>query len=232
LQGLTGFDVLEDRMIEHDARVFGGWTLLRQGAVGLVEFHQGPRKLTVINVNRSGVEHALGVDLVYYNHEFGSYVLVQYKRMKPRVGSGYEFRPDEQTRKELDRMRRIMPSDTAGLRSIEEFRLDPFGAYLKLCPSTVTEGFSEESSRACTSLSATGTCSSTPRVLGPKGGVVVNYDNVGRYMNNSIFIELVSASWVGSRGVTSKEIAAVIRGSLKTRSLILAEASGPAERRR
>jgi hypothetical protein len=51
----------------------------------LVEFQQGPRKLTVINVNRSGVEHALGVDLVYYNHEFDSYVLVQYKRMKSRA---------------------------------------------------------------------------------------------------------------------------------------------------
>lgn len=228
VEGLTGFRLLEDRMIEHDARVFGGWDLLQQGAVGMVEFHQGARKLTVINVNRSGVEHALGVDLVYYNHEFDSYVLVQYKRMTPRSNGGYEFRPDSQTRKELDRMRRIMPASPTP-SSIQEFRLDSFGAYLKLCPSTTKDAFSDELIKGMyLPLGYWDVLVDSPSVLGPKGGVVVNYDNVGRYMNNSIFIELVGASWIGSRGATTKQITAVIRDALETRSLILAEATGPA----
>lgn len=231
LEGLSQFEALEDRMIEHDARVFGGWDLLQQGAVGIVEFSQGARKLTVINVNRAGVEHALGVDLVYYNHEFDSYVLVQYKRMAPRQDGGFEFRPDRQTRKELDRMRRIMPSGE-GPFSIREFRLDPFGAYLKLCPSTVTDAFAEDLIKGMyLPLGYWDVLVDSPNVLGPKGGVVINYDNVGRYMNNSIFIDLVGASWIGSSGATTKQITAVIRGALQTRSLILAEASGPVERR-
>ncbi len=124
LDGLEEFRVPEDRMIEHDSRVFGGWQLLREGAVGMVQFQQGPRQLTVINVNRAGVEHALGVDLVCYNHEFDAYVLVQYKRMLPRSdGKGYQFRPDDQTRRELDRLRQIVPSPDAP-SSIQQFRLD------------------------------------------------------------------------------------------------------------
>src|SRR5215207_6209297 len=81
--------------------IFGNWTEIRSGAVGIAEFQERDRRLTVINVNRAGVEHALGVDLVYYNHEFESYVIVQYKRMTSRAdSSGYKFRPDKQLRKE------------------------------------------------------------------------------------------------------------------------------------
>jgi hypothetical protein len=232
LDGLAEFLVLEDRMIEHDAGIFGGWQLLRRGAVGMAEFRQGARSLTVINVNRAGVEHALGVDLVYYNHEFDAYVLVQYKRMLPRFNAnGYEFRPDDQTRREIDRMRRIVASPDAP-SSIELFRLDPNGVYLKLCPSTTTEAFSDELIKGMyLPLAYWDALVDSPNVRGPRGGVAVTYDNVGRYMNNTTFIELVGASWIGSRGVSSKQIADVIRDSLASRSVILAEARGTAPRR-
>jgi hypothetical protein len=110
--------------------------------------------------------------------------------------------------------------------------LDPFGAYLKLCPSTVRDVFTDELIKGMyLPLGYWDVLVDSPNVLGPKGGVVVNYDNVGRYMNNSIFIDLVGASWIGSRGATTEQITAVIRGSLQTRSLILAEATGLVERR-
>jgi hypothetical protein len=224
LEGLPEFTALEDRMIDYDAGVFGGWDLVQRGAIGTAEFSDGNRRLTVINVNRAGVEHALGVDLVYYTHDFDAYVLVQYKRMTPRSErSGYEFRPDAQLRKELDRMRAILPPGEPS-SVVGDFRLDDVGAYLKLCPSTVREAFSHELIRGMyLPLRYWDALIESPTVRGPKGGIVVDFDNVGRYLNNTLFIELVGSSWIGSRGATTNQITAVIRESLATRSLILAE---------
>ncbi len=39
---------------------------------------EGAKTLTVVNVNRTSVERALGVDLLHYNHTYRSFVLVQY----------------------------------------------------------------------------------------------------------------------------------------------------------
>jgi hypothetical protein len=64
----------------------------------------------------------------------------------------------------------------------------------------------------------------SPDVLGPRGGVRVDFDNVGRHINNTLFIDLVSSAWIGSRGVNTERITAIVRESLETRSLILAEA--------
>jgi hypothetical protein len=68
-------------------------------------------------------------------------------------------------------------------------------------------------------------------VRGPRHGIVVDLDNVGRHFNNTLFIDLVGSAWIGSRGVTSEQISTVVRESLATRSLILAEAGGTSRRR-
>ena len=213
-------------MVQHDASVFGDWSEIRRGAVGIAQFHDGDRRLTVINVNRTGVEHALGVDLVYYNHDFDSYVIVQYKRMTPgRVSSGYEFRPDHQLRVELERMRSL-PMPTAPAAMPREFRLDHGGTYLKLCPASSREAFSHELIHGMyLPLRYWDVLMASPSVRGPKGGVVVNFGNVDRHITNTLFIQLVGAAWIGSRGVTSARIGAIIRSSLAARSVILAEAS-------
>ena len=50
--------------------------------------------------------------------------------------------------------------------------------------------------------------------------------SVGRYLTNSLFIELVKASWVGSRKATSRQIGEVIAAGLESNeSLILANAA-------
>jgi hypothetical protein len=225
LQGVPEFSVIEDRMIDYDATVFGGWQLLRQGAIGIAEFRGLNRRLTVVNVNRAGVEHALGVDLVYYNHDFNAYVLVQYKRMTPRKnGSGYEFRPDRQLQAELERMRRLL-SPGEVLPSVRDFRLDDGGAYLKLCPSTFKDAFSHELIRGMyLPLGYWDALVESVGVRGPKGGIRVDFDNVVRHINNTMFIDLVGSGWIGSRGVTSRQITRVVRDSLANRSLLLAEA--------
>jgi hypothetical protein len=75
---------------------------------------------------------------------------------------------------------------------------------------------------------------SAGRLKGPRGGTVVNYDNVGRWLNNSAFVGLVERSWVGTAGLTSTQLTTVIRRSLAAKhSLVLAEGDAlPAGARR
>ena len=61
----------------------------RRYQTGIAVLENARERLTIINCNRQKVEETPGVDLVYYNHTFKSFVMVQYKRMKrvPEVGS-------------------------------------------------------------------------------------------------------------------------------------------------
>jgi hypothetical protein len=76
LAGIQSFSLLEDRMIENDAKVFGDWDLITANAVGVAEFVRDGDRLWTINVNRTPVERSLGVDLIYNAHAFDAYVLV------------------------------------------------------------------------------------------------------------------------------------------------------------
>ena len=44
------------------------------------------------------LEQTLGVDLIYYQHQYRSYILVQYKRMSQNGIGGWEFRPTSRRR--------------------------------------------------------------------------------------------------------------------------------------
>ena len=226
LMGLDEFKLLEDRMIDFDSTVFGDWTRESSAPVGLATFQHRGRKLTIINVNRTDVERALGVDLVYYNHHFDAYVLVQYKRMlKKNNGTGHEYRPDEQLEKELERMRSLgRPMTEAG--SPSEYRLNDSGMYLKLCPSTSRSLQPSDLIRGMyLPLEYWDLALASSLTLGERGGRVVTFDNIGRHIPNSLFVELVTSGWIGSRGLTSAKVTDIVRASLSgNKSVILAEA--------
>jgi len=50
----------------------------RRDIVGSVVLHDHDEYLTILNCNRQPLEATLGVDLIYYNHRFDSFLLVQY----------------------------------------------------------------------------------------------------------------------------------------------------------
>ena len=227
LTGLDEFRLLEDRMIDFDSTVFADWARESSALVGLATFQQGGRKLTIINVNRTDVERALGVDLVYYNHYFDAYVLVQYKRMQKHDRTGHEYRPDDQLEKELERMRSLSRSATVA-GSPSEYRLNDSGMYLKLCPSTSRSLEPSDLIRGMyLPLEYWDLALASSLTLGERGGRVVTFDNIGRHMSNSLFVELVASGWIGSRGPTTANVTDIVRASLSgERSVLLAEA-GP-----
>lgn len=140
LSQLKGVSLREDPQIAHDHITFPGMDIARRDVVGSVVFSDpyGEEYLTILNCNRQPLERTLGVDLIYYNHRFDSFVLVQYKRMVDGQTGSPEYRPENDLNhgKEL---RRMLDAENA-LRGIavvakgtEDFRLSRRPFFMKLC---------------------------------------------------------------------------------------------------
>lgn len=232
ITGLPEYRLQEDAIIFHDVHRFGDWSQLRKHVTGAVEFVRDNEKLTVLNVNRTSVEKALGVDLLYYHHRYGSFVLVQYKRMEKEEWSpDLGFRPrGKQYDEELARMRRFRSEhlDAAAI-DFENYRLNAEAFYLKLCPSIAFKPWEMGLLKGMYwPLDGWDLLVSSPRVQGEKGGVRITYRNVERYVGNDLFIRLVQDGWVGSRGLVSEAIEYVVKAVLAGRSVTVAlsEATG------
>lgn len=57
--------LIEDTVIEHDARSVPGFTLTSSDSTGRAVFNKGGETLQVITANRRDLEHVFGVDLIY-----------------------------------------------------------------------------------------------------------------------------------------------------------------------
>lgn len=226
LRGLSSAIAREDSMVNHDAQVFGDWRKISDYQVGAVVFEHGLERLTVINVNRHKLEETLGVDLIYYFHNYDSYVMVQYKRMTKQNGQ-LGYRPTEASyRSELERMREFERSFRTGKSQTDLFgyRLHSGVFYFKLCPAEVLEPTSTEMIPGMyIPLDYWDILVSSRNIVGPRGGKCITYDNVGRYFNNTFFVDLVKAGWIGSAVIENDVITKIIRAALdRKRSVILA----------
>ena len=202
LRGLTTADIREDQMIVHDSLVApAGWNFVLENQVGVIEFRRPGEKLTVMNFNRTTLETTLGVDLMYYHHKYRSMVMVQYKRM---IGQPYEYRPDGSHELELQRMTSSAGASVAprsgSTPTADDYRLYSGAFYWKLCPKTTFTPVSTDLIRGMyLPLDFWATLVDTGQIRGPWGGICARYDNVGRYINNTLFIRLVQDGWIGSR---------------------------------
>ena len=228
LKGLKNVSVIEDRMIEQDARVFGNWTSLESYIVGAVEFRKGEEQLTIINANRSSVEHSMGVDLVYYFEKFDSYLIIQYKRMDVESGSAV-YRPIDKSYedeiKKLRGLRKVQQSlPFSPNKILRDYRLNPESAYFKLCPKIVFQAMSTEMVKGMyIPLDYWEELLNSPNARGSRNGLQITYENVERYINNTLFISLAQSGWIGSRVISSKQLSIYIRAALEdNRSMMFA----------
>ncbi len=176
--------------------------------------------------NRTKIEQTLGVDLLYYIRDYNAYVLVQYKRLR-KASKDWEFRPsaDGSFSAELARMRAIAePCSDQG--DPEDHRLGDNFCFIKLCKPTTRLAAApsgELSAGMYLPLDYFEKLVATGRLSGPRGGVVLRYDNVGRWMSNSSFISLVERAWVGTRRLTSGQVTEMVKRALDAEhSVILA----------
>jgi hypothetical protein len=67
---------------------------------------------------------------------------------------------------------------------------------------------------------------SSPLVKSSQGGMKVTYKNVGRWMSNSLFVNLVKSGWIGSRLKRTDKLTGLIKQLIENnRSVVLASSS-------
>lgn len=235
LQGLSTASITEDIMIQKDKGTMPNWLASPEDQVGSVLLtRRDGRRLTIINVNRTAVESTLGVDLIYYNHDFSSFVMVQYKRMEQKRGQdGYDhavYRPiDDNYRRELTRMNAYLAARAVSPPTCQrDFRLSSNGFLFKLCPKISLNPLSTSLIKGMyLPLDYWNLLIQSPETRGPKGGVRITYDNVDRYLDNSAFVTLVADGWLGSAVSEERDLASLIQSGLEgNRSVYYARVSG------
>lgn len=216
--------VTEDQLINHDAdRVpFQDWFGLHDQRVGWRTFTDGFKRMEIFNANRTDAEHEMGVDLIYHNVAHDSFVMIQYKRMRPETDLVY--RPDRNLSGELKRMAQVdeecREHDTDPR---DDLRLLSTPCMVKLCaPQTVVQDSIELITGMYLGREHFETLLSSPLCQGPRGGVGVTFGNVPRYLNNTTFAELLGAGWIGSRGRGSDFVGRQIAASLEAGRAVVA----------
>jgi hypothetical protein len=225
LSGLNGPIFREDQMIIQDARVFGDWNLIENHMIGSAVFENQNSKLTILNANRHRLEETLGVDLIYYFHEFRSYLMIQYKRMAFQSG-GFAYRPNDNSyTTEMESMNyidSILPYSDFSTPDPWDYRLNSKLFFFKLCASLPQNPLSTSMIEGLyIPLDYWKLIVNSEHVKGPKGGISVSKSNVLRHLNNTLFIDLAKSGWIGTQQVSQDTISELIRLSLDNHHSVL-----------
>jgi hypothetical protein len=186
----SGANVLEDRMVDHDLASFPGSSALRRNMVGAVTISTETGELTIVNANRTKIEKTLGVDLIYYHHDFRSFVMVQYKRMTGSSSPVYRPSGDPSYVAEIHRMKQFIKPQSESPESnhkpsdMNAFRLAPNPFFFKLCASEQHQHWSRMLPGMYIPLDLWEKLLASESSLGPKGGLALGYENVRRRLNN------------------------------------------------
>lgn len=226
LKGIDTISLREDQMIANDANVFGGLKRLDSNVL-ITKFGDNEKQLSIFNVNRTLIEEQTGVDLIYYNAFYKSYVLIQYKRMasENQEKACYRFN-DESFKKEYDNMSGIHNSlKDIDLKSmgLSDYRLNSGMFYFKFCPVEVIVKEPQMIKGMYTSLDYLTLFLKSDESRGLKGGTYISYDNNPRYLNNTDFTTLVQHGWIGSQLEQTDMITDIINELLRNKhSVVLA----------
>ncbi len=228
LSGLENYRLMEDRMIIHDSKNVPEWTSINVPAHITARFTDGSKVLTIQNFNREDVETALGVDLMYFNEFYRSFVLIQYKAFNTE-GSAKVYRlSDSSYKEEYENMKNLqqhLDKTQNENRQMNNYRFHRGVCYFKLCDRDLLDLNSTEMIKGMyIPLDYWADLVNDDSTKGKRGGRFVSYDNVGRYFNNTQFIELVKEGWIGTTINQSKQLEEIISEILSSgRSVILAD---------
>lgn len=219
LSGIPERYIQEESAIQHDLFNWENEKVALHN-LGVSRFEQGSRVLEVVYANKNPLEHTLGVDLIYYNKSFHTFVLVQYKLMKERSNiEGFYYRPDEQLDKEVARIDDFQDKVkiNSDMSSHEGFRLNHDGFLYKLVPNKGLQAATEKliagmyipHSYMKFLLGGNG-----PK--GERGGRIITFKNSPRYLTNTEFSGMVNRGWIGTSSHQSNSLAQLISDFLTT----------------
>lgn len=199
----------EDSTAIDDLSIFPGWERIRslRPAGRVFEEPGSGRRLTVLHANKNQIEHTTGVDLVYYIHEFSSFVLVQYKRVRAE-GKNKLVRVDSQFCDELDRMRNLEDkhrTTTASGRLVDH-RLSDATCFFKMCDFEQEMEIEDLARGQYLDLGTWDALDNDGALSGPQGGKRYLYASADRYFSNTEFTHLAAGGWIGSRATQSEAL--------------------------
>lgn len=222
--------MMEDRVIEHDARSLRGWDLIASDITGVAKFEKGNQELEIITANRGPLEKCFGVDLIYVNYARSSIVMLQYKMLEPEDFGGrwdWVYRPDPKFDEEVDRMTKF---NAASAQDKSSYRLNASAMYLKF----VKRDARMKNSSIITPLDHWQHLAGTPTMLGPKGGVRLSFDSLdGNYLRQHTFQELVQSGYIGTHPPATDSLLSLINQVLAgNKAVVLAiQKAEPSNRR-
>jgi len=214
--------IQEETTIQHDLLNFDG-SIAKEHKGGHSKFTLGDRQLNIFYTNRTSLEKAIGIDLIYYNEKYNSFILVQYKLLKKERDT-FIYRPDKQMRDELLRMNDFMSNykNTESIKNNEEYRLNDDGFIFKFVEN---KGIKIASSELIKGLYITreymNFIESPESPKGIRGGTIISTENTPRYLTNSDFTMLMNKGFLGTREIQTDVLQDLIKNYIKTNKALL-----------
>lgn len=212
--------IMEDSVVEHDARSVPGYDLIHSDVTGRAIFEKGDEQLEVFTANRRDLERCLGVDLIYVNLTKQNIVMLQYKMLEPagKIDDQVNWvcRLDAQLDTEIARMKAFSSAHAPGPK---EYRLNSGIFYLKF----VKRDASLASGGIITPLDHFEKLRADPACKGPRKGVRVSYRTLsGRYLRQTPFLDLVKCGYIGAHAATTAHLRVLIDAILDGNKAVVA----------
>lgn len=208
-------EIMEDSVIEHDARYIPGYDLVQSDLTGRAVFQRGDQWLEVYTANRRPLEEVFGVDLIYLNATRQNIVMLQYKMLE-RLDSDWIYRPDAELDKELSRMRKFTAGRPPGLH---EYRLNAGIFYLKF----VKRDGRIKDGGIIIPIDHFERILTDPACRGPRGGLRVSYESLsGRYLRQDAFLDLIRSGYIGAYAATTADLTTLIKAVLERGRAVVA----------
>jgi len=217
---LANVKVLEDSVIEHDARTLPQYELIESHVTGKAVFKKFGQTLEIYTANKRDLEKALGVDLIYVNVSKQNVVMLQYKILEKATdklgNTDWIYRPDTQLSKELSRMQNFAVKHTP---PADEFRFNEQVFYMKF----VKKYGAIHNGGIILPLDHFEQVKGNSSSVGPRGGVRVSYDALdGRYLRSGPFTNLITSGYIGSYSKTTDDLTVLIEAILQDGKSVVA----------
>jgi hypothetical protein len=212
--------IMEDSVVEHDARSVPGYSLIKSDVTGRAVFKKGEEQLEVFTANRRDLEHCLGVDLIYVNLTKQSVVMLQYKMLEASgmadSQTDWIYRPDGQLNTEIARMNAFAAAHAPGPK---EYRLNPQVFYMKF----VKRDALLRNGGIITPLDHFEKVRSDPSFKGPKQGLRLSFKSLsGRYLRQTSFLDLIRCGYIGAHAKTAADLQLLIDAILSGNKAVVA----------
>ena len=184
----------EDNIINKDAAKLPGFKAIGPDITGRFVHHRHNERVVIYVANRNPLEEMMGVDLIYINEVVGNIIMIQYKMLdyeNSSNGSEWVFRPDQQFKKEVKRMK--IPRLP---KKQKDYRLNSNPFFFKfICRKSIGENIRS----FVISLEHLKQHLKSPEAKGKRGGVRLTYKSLrGAYLRQSDTVGLLRSGYVGT----------------------------------